>query len=302
MLNLLVNAWRERERWFQSVARRARKIWRDWRGLLLFVAIMLVFRSAVADWNQVPSGSMKPGILDGDRIVVDKLAWDLRVPFTDLRIAQWSNPARGDVVTFVNPLDGRLFVKRVVAVPGDVVELRMKQLIVNGERARYTRLPKEAVRELPIENAHLYHFYREDLLGESRVVMMHSEPGRRQLRRNPLTWLGREGGSDCDQFRRVAAAAGAQIGMAVCRCADRGQCSDLPAFTVPEGKYWMMGDNRDNSSDSRAIGFIDREIIYGRAHAIAFSVDRSQYYRPRFHRFFTDLTDLPDPDAPPAAP
>ena len=142
MLDLLVKAWRERERWFSSVARRAHKIWRDWRGLLLFVAIMLVFRSAVADWNQVPSGSMKPGILDGDRIVVDKLAWDLRVPFTDLRIAQWSNPARGDVVTFVNPLDGRLFVKRVVAVPGDVVELRMKQLIVNGERARYTRLPK----------------------------------------------------------------------------------------------------------------------------------------------------------------
>jgi len=298
MLNLLVNTWRDRERWSKSVARRARKIWRDWRGLLLFVAIMLVFRSAVADWNQVPSGSMKPGILDGDRIVVDKLAWDLRVPFTDLRIAQWSNPARGDVVTFVNPLDGRLFVKRVVAVPGDVVELRMKQLIVNGERARYTRLPKEAVRELPIENAHRYHFYREDLLGESRVVMMHSEPGRRQLRGSPLAWLGREGGSDCEQFRRVAASAGAQLATAVCRCADRGLCADLPAFTVPEGKYWMMGDNRDNSSDSRAIGFIDREIIYVRAHAIAFSVDRSQYYRPRFHRFFTDLTDPPDPSDP----
>ena len=296
MLNLLVNAWRERGRWFSGVARRAHKIWRDWRGLLLFVAIMLVFRSAVADWNQVPSGSMKPGILDGDRIVVDKLAWDLRVPFTDLRIAQWSNPARGDVVTFVNPLDGRLFVKRVVAVPGDVVELRMKQLIVNGERARYTRLPKEAVRELPIENAHRYHFYREDLLGESRVVMMHSEPGRHQLRGNRLTWLGRESDS-CEQFRRVAAAGGDQLALAICRCADRGQCADLPSFTVPEGKYWMMGDNRDNSSDSRAIGFIDREIIYGRAHAIAFSVDRNQYYRPRFHRFFTDLTDPPDPGA-----
>ena len=298
MLDLLVNAWRERGRWVSSVAPRARKIWRDWRGLLLFVAIMLVFRSAVADWNQVPSGSMKPGILDGDRIVVDKLAWDLRVPFTDLRIAKWSNPARGDVVTFVNPLDGRLFVKRVVAVPGDVVELRMKQLIVNGERASYTRLAKDAVRELPIENAHRYHFYREDLLGKSRVVMMHSEPGRSQFHANRLSLLGR-GNDSCDQFRRVAQAAGAPLAMAICRCADRGQCADLPAFTVPEGKYWMMGDNRDNSSDSRAIGFIDREIIYGRAHAIAFSVDRSQYYRPRFHRFFTDLTDPPDPAARP---
>ena len=281
---------RIRERTSGALQGRARKIWRDWRGLLLFVAIMLVFRSAVADWNQVPSGSMKPGILDGDRIVVDKLAWDLRVPFTDMRIAQWSNPARGDVVTFVNPLDGRLFVKRVVAVPGDVVELRMKQLMVNGERASYTPLPKDAIRDLPIANAYRYRFYREDLLGESRIVMMHSEPGRRQRRRDPLSLLSQRP-DDCEQHERIASGAGAPLASAVCRCADYGQCADLPAFTVPEGKYWMMGDNRDNSSDSRAIGFIDRQHIYGRAHAIAFSVDRSQYYRPRFERFFTDLTE-----------
>ena len=265
------------------------KIWRDWRGLLLFVAIMLVFRSAVADWNQVPSGSMKPGILDGDRIVVDKLAWDLRVPFTDLRIARWSNPARGDVVTFVNPLDGRLFVKRVVGVPGDVVELRLKQLLVNGERASYAPLDPAEVRELPIKGAHRYRFYREDLLGSSRVVMMHSEPGRLG---NPLAWLTRQA-DGCEQYERVSAVAGAALAAAICRCANHGQCSTLPPFTVPDGKYWMMGDNRDNSSDSRVIGFIDRQVIYGRAHAIAFSVDKDEYYRPRFQRFFTDLANLP---------
>ena len=291
MANPLIKLWRTRDRWLAPVRSRTAKIWRDWRGLLLFVAVMLVFRSAVADWNQVPSGSMKPGILDGDRIVVDKLAWDLRVPFTDMRIAQWSNPGRGDVVTFVNPLDGRLFVKRVVAVPGDVVELRMKQLLINGERAKYTPLAKEVVRDLPIDNPHRYRFYREDLLGESRVVMMHSEPGRRQRRGNTLAWLSSGKTDDCEQYQRTEAAAGAELAAAVCQCSNFGQCTDLPAFTVPEGKYWMMGDNRDNSSDSRAIGFIDRRHIYGRAHAIAFSVDRSQYYRPRFQRFFTDLTD-----------
>ncbi|MCY3792814.1 MAG: signal peptidase I, partial [Gammaproteobacteria bacterium] len=100
---------------------RLMKFWRDWRGLLVFFAVMILFRSAVADWNQVPSGSMKPGILAGDRIVVDKLAWDLRVPFTTVRVAGWSHPSRGDVVTFDNPVDGRLFIKRVVAVPGDRV-------------------------------------------------------------------------------------------------------------------------------------------------------------------------------------
>ena len=286
----MTNARHDRDQWLATLRARLMKIWRDWRGLLLFVAIMLVFRSAVADWNQVPSGSMKPGILDGDRIVVDKLAWDLRVPFTDFRIARWSDPARGDVVTFVNPLDGRLFVKRVVAVPGDVVELRMKQLLINDERAKYKPLAKEEVRELPIEGAHRYRFYREDLLGETRVLMMHSEPGRRQRRGDPRSWLSRQADT-CEQYQRVAAAAGSALASAVCRCADYGQCTNLPAFTVPEGKYWMMGDNRDNSSDSRAIGFIDRRHIYGRAHAIAFSVDRNQYYRPRFRRFFTDLSD-----------
>ena len=58
------------------------RLWRDWRGFVLFVAVMLLFRSAIADWNQVPSGSMIPSILVGDRIVVDKLAYSLRVPFT----------------------------------------------------------------------------------------------------------------------------------------------------------------------------------------------------------------------------
>ena len=284
MAKQLGNAWRDGGR------RRAQKIWRDWRGLLLFVAIMLVFRSAVADWNQVPSGSMKPGILDGDRIVVDKLAWDLRVPFTDMRIVRWANPARGDVVTFVNPLDGRLFVKRVVAVPGDTVELRMKQLLVNGKRAQYTPLNQETILSLPIENAGRYRFYQEDLLGESRIVMMHREPGRPERRDHALAWLSQQA-RGCAQYSRIEPLAGAELASAVCRCAASGYCSDLPAFTVPAGKYWMMGDNRDNSSDSRAIGFIDRRHIYGRAHAIAFSVDRSQYYRPRFERFFTDLTD-----------
>ena len=79
---------------------------------------MVVFRSAVADWNQVPSGSMKPSILVGDRIVVDKLAYDLRIPFTLTRIARWAEPHRGDVVTFPSPRDETLYVKRVIGDAG----------------------------------------------------------------------------------------------------------------------------------------------------------------------------------------
>ena len=266
---------------------RLAKLWRDWRGLALFVAIMLVFRSAVADWNQVPSGSMKPSILDGDRIVVDKLAWDLRVPFTDSRIVRWANPRRGDVVTFENPLDGRLFVKRVVAVPGDRVEWRRRQLFINGKGATYTPLSEAEVQTLPVANANRYHFYRESLLGTSRVVMLRSEPGRNTLDDRRGVSLSKP--RRCPQFAAVEAVSGAALAAAICRCADFAACSSLPPFTVPARKYWMMGDFRDNSSDSRVIGFVDRSSIYGRAHAIAFSVDKNQYYRPRFNRFFTDL-------------
>ena len=72
---------------------RPRRYWREWRGFVLFIVVMLLFRSAIADWNQVPTGSMIPSILEGDRIVVDKLAYDLRVPFTFVRLARWRHDA-----------------------------------------------------------------------------------------------------------------------------------------------------------------------------------------------------------------
>lgn len=155
---------------------RLRKLWREWRGFALFVAVMLVFRSAIADWNQVPSGSMQPTILPGDRIVVDKLAYDLRVPFTLTRISQWSAPTRGDVITFPSPLDERLFVKRVVGMPGDTVELRRNQLIINGAAASYDSLTEDEIRTLPIHPSASYRVLRETVLGSSRIIMVRKAP------------------------------------------------------------------------------------------------------------------------------
>lgn len=264
------------------------QFWRDWRGLLLFFAVMILFRSAVADWNQVPSGSMKPGILAGDRIVVDKLAWDLRVPFTTVRVAAWSHPARGDVVTFDNPVDGRLFIKRVVAVPGDRVEWNRNRLMINGAAATYAPLKAAEVGQLPIDNPGRHRFYRESLLGAERVVMLDG-PGAQGPHESMLSRLLAPATRGCERYADRAAGAGTALVRAICRCADLGACSTFPAFTVPDGKYWMMGDNRDNSSDSRVIGFVDRQSIYGRAHAVAFSVDSDNYYWPRFDRFFTNL-------------
>jgi len=104
---------------------RVRRWWqREIRPLLILVLVLFSIRSSLADWNDVPSGSMQPTILVGDRIFVNKLAYDLKVPFTTWHLAEWSQPSRGDIVVFYSPRDGTRLVKRVVGLPGDTLELR----------------------------------------------------------------------------------------------------------------------------------------------------------------------------------
>src|SRR5213593_920316 len=109
----------------------------------VFLAMLLVIsslRSALADWNDVPTGSMKPTIEEGDRVVVNKLAYDLKIPFTMIEVAKWGDPKRGDIVVLFSPVDGVRLVKRVVAVPGDRIEMRENQLFVNGRAASWKPL------------------------------------------------------------------------------------------------------------------------------------------------------------------
>ena len=114
----------------------SQRLWQEWlRPLILVVAVMAPLRSAVADWNDVPTGSMKPTILEGDRVVVNKLAYDLKVPFTTWHLAQWDDPERGDIVVFWSPADGKRLVKRAVGIPGDKIELRDNMLVVNGAKS-----------------------------------------------------------------------------------------------------------------------------------------------------------------------
>ena len=228
------------------MADRLRVIWRDWRAFVLFIVVMLIFRSAIADWNQVPSGSMLPTILVGDRIVVDKLAYDLRVPFTLRRLMRWDEPARGDVVTFPSPEDEKLLVKRIIGIPGDVITLADNVLTINGEQATYASLTEDELPESAVSDAFRYRFLRESVLGNERMIMLHEA--------------------------RFASNA-----------------SSFGPITVPDSQYLMLGDNRDNSRDSRVIGFVDRDRILGRAESIAFSLDYDNYYQPRAERFFAPI-------------
>ena len=221
---------------------------REWRGFFLFVALMLVFRSVIADWNHVPSGSMRPTLLVGDRVVVNKLAFDLRIPFTFIRLWHHSDPQRGDIITFESPKDKKLLIKRVIGVPGDQVELRDNNLFVNGVAASYRPLGNQEIASLLMPDADEFGIYVESVLGDSRYTMREHLPVVSSYR----------------TFRAVE---------------------------VPAGKYLMLGDNRDNSGDfrDRGVGFVSRDLILGRAHSVAFSLDYDNSYLPRPGRFFQSL-------------
>ncbi len=119
---------------------------REWlRPVLPVIILLIAVRSAVADWNDVPTGSMNPSILEGDRVFVNKLAYSLRFPLTRWHLAEFDGPRRGDIVVFISPHDGKRLVKRVVGVAGDTLELRENRLWLNGEPLAY-ELPTPAIR------------------------------------------------------------------------------------------------------------------------------------------------------------
>ena len=224
---------------------RAGKWWKQTaRPLLIVALIVFSIRSSLADWNDVPTGSMKPTILEGDRIFINKLAYDLKVPFTTWHVAEWSNPQRGDIVVFFSPQDGTRLVKRVIGLPGDLIELRNEHLVVNGEPVEYGPLGAESSGQLAEVEREQSSFATEQLPGHTHAVM---------------------------EIPRVPAK------------------RNFGPMTVPAGQYFMMGDNRDNSFDSRYFGPVDRKRILGRASVIVLSLDKSNYWLPRTKRFFKGL-------------
>ncbi len=222
-----------------------RGAWEWFRPLLVLLLVLSSFRSAVADWNDVPTGSMKPTILEGDRVFVNKIAYDLKVPFTTWRVAEWANPRRGDIVVLLSPEDGRRLIKRVIGLPGDELVLRSNHLFVNGKPAEYEPIDRSIADRIdPKEDPFQRQIAWEEIGKERHPVMvtpaLHSRRG------------------------------------------------DFGPILVPEGQYFMMGDNRDESRDSRFIGFVPRDLILGHAVGVAFSLDRKDYHF-RSGRFFEPL-------------
>ena len=228
----------------KSSKEKALRFLRGIRPFVFVILIVLSFRSTIADWNDVPTGSMKPSILEGDRIFVNKLAYDLKVPFTTWHLARWDDPQRGDVIVFFSPQDGIRLVKRVIGVPGDVIDLRENRLFVNGQPADYQPLDPEIIKQMGSQ-ASSYLFRAESINGQQHPVMQIPFVHPSTLRDGPIT--------------------------------------------IKPGQYFVMGDNRDNSNDSRAYGTVSRDQIVGRASRIVLSVDPEHHYKPRWDRFFMPL-------------
>ncbi len=117
-----------------------KKFWRTNRSFLLFIVLMFVFRSSIADWYHVPSGSMEPNLIAGDRIFVNKTAYALEVPFTDIKLFTTGEVNRGDIVTINSAAADEHLVKRVIGLPGDEVGMIDNRLYINNKAVKYERL------------------------------------------------------------------------------------------------------------------------------------------------------------------
>ncbi|MHC4991999.1 MAG: signal peptidase I [Planctomycetota bacterium] len=227
-----------------TARRRLRTLWQNWiRPLLVVVVVIGGFRTAVADWHDVPTQSMEPTILAGDRIVVNRLAYDVKLPLVGWSMARHADPHRGDVVICSSPDDGTRLVKRVVGVPGDIVSLKRGRLHINGTPVDY-------------EDA-------DDSPGAGAL----SDPGPHQLGRERL-----DGRDHLVMFQPR-----------------RPRGRTLASITVPSDAYLVLGDNRDNSRDSRAFGFVARGEIKGKVVGVAFSLDKRNAYAPRWERTFDGI-------------
>ena len=214
-------------------------------GFSIIAAVLIAtsFKSAIADWNDVPTGSMKPTILVGDRVFINKLSYGLKIPYTTWHIARWRAPERGDIVVFYSPMDGKRLIKRLIGLPGDEIALLNNKLYIDGKALDYRIIEGTSPggqNKIPGDH---YVYLAENLVGKQHPIMISGT-------KPPF-----------DSFDPVM---------------------------VPEDNVFVMGDNRDNSADSRFFGFVELNQVLGRATAIVISRDGS-FLHPRWERFFKKL-------------
>lgn len=209
------------------------------------IILVMTLRWALVEPFVIPSGSMIPNLLIHDHILVQKFAYGLHVPFTNKWLMRWSEPQRGDIVVFKYPQNPEIYyIKRLIGVPGDTVEVKNGRITVNGEKLNLTPF------ESPKNEKGFFYF--QEINGSKTY---------------PVRFLFED---------------------------NQGE---FQVYKIPEGQFFFMGDNRDQSSDSRVWGNVNEELIVGKAWVIwlscentlptmTFVCDPSQI---RFERLFKKL-------------
>ena len=191
-------------------------------GFVFCVMLLLIVRGTFADQNYVPSGSMEPTIHVGDTIFVNKMAYDIKIPWVGTVVKSVAEPQRGDIIVFFNPTNQMRLVKRLIGVPGDKIHIENGFVTINGER----------------------------LAGDKNGEAVFAEAATDEV-------VYHEGvGHHFAMIKRT-------------RSMFRPESMDI---VVPEGQYFAMGDNRDNSYDSRGWGFFPRENIQGQALGVIYNL------------------------------
>jgi len=210
------------------------KLRQNIEALAFAIILALIIRTFIFQPFKIPSGSMIPTLLVGDHLLVNKFVYGTQIPFTDIEVLPIEKIKRGDVIVFTYPnnerdpsKNGLYYIKRVVGLPGDEIDLNGRNLYVNGEKVPIEYVGTYADKR----NSEQFDEYREDLFGDEHTVIFRK---------------GKEN-------------------------TNRG--SYIPVTKVPEGSAFVMGDNRDNSQDSRFWGFVPMENIAGKAFIIHWSWD-----------------------------
>jgi signal peptidase I len=247
----------------------------QWAGLFWTVLLILFIRGFIVEPFKIPSGSMFPTLMIGDNLFVGKSSYDLGIPFTNIKFLKVGEPKRGDVMVFRYPnnesdpsREGLYYIKRLIGLPGDRIR-------VSGGIPYFDSV---AVQQRPVTEAEVRERMPAYTIPPGNRVYMEQLPGmdgehliqrdERELLRLPrvIAELQANTGQSCIEVGTLALA---RLGDFL---SDPILSNEICSFTVPADSYFVMGDNRDNSLDGRAWGFVERKLLMGRALFVWLSI------------------------------